>query len=298
MRVVNICTDDWANFSHANAKALRSIGVKCHDYKQNRHIFNYTEESIIKPIEAIDFNEYDVIQIFHSDLRCLEFVKGLNKKIVVYHTGTPYRERPQFMNEQFNPYVSISFSDHLEFHKLGAKNYTYIATAIDTDYIKYVDNGIVDKIRFAHYPSNEGVKGTKEIIRMMQGIDCYFNHSTFRKDYAQQLQRMADCDVYIELFNKEIGGKEYGHYGVTAFEAAALGRMVITQCPYKELYKQYYNAELPFFICNNEKKFKETISNIIDSPMINEYKREMREWIEQYHSLEATGKYILKHLEE
>ena len=47
MKILNICQNDWANFSHDNANALRSVGIYCVDLKEQPHKFQYPEESKI-----------------------------------------------------------------------------------------------------------------------------------------------------------------------------------------------------------------------------------------------------------
>ena len=39
MKVLNISTNDWANYSYSNAVALRSVGVKCDGLKIYPHSF-------------------------------------------------------------------------------------------------------------------------------------------------------------------------------------------------------------------------------------------------------------------
>lgn len=67
-RVLNIASNDYANMSHNNARALRSVGVDCFDYTLNLHPFNYEEQSeLLTREELISMvNKFDVIQIFHS----------------------------------------------------------------------------------------------------------------------------------------------------------------------------------------------------------------------------------------
>ncbi len=45
IRVFNIASNDYANMSHNNANALRSIGVYCNDYALSIHPFGYTSQS-------------------------------------------------------------------------------------------------------------------------------------------------------------------------------------------------------------------------------------------------------------
>jgi hypothetical protein len=298
MKVLNLALDDYANFSHTNAAALRSVGVQCKDLKIMRHPFQYETQSERATVAEMQrqIKGADVIQIMHTWPDALEMCKNLKKKrVVVYHTGTTYRTAPEKWNDVFNPYVSMCFTDQCEFIGLGAKNEMYIATAVDVKNTPVPVRPVKKPLEFAHFPSNPEVKGTKEIINMMQRLvlETYFifNVSGAKVSHPGQIERMGKCDVYIELFKPTLNGKPYGCFGVSAFEAAALGRIVVTQNIHEAAYAKVY-GNCPLRITNTEQEFIDCIERLLGTPnqVLEEIQKETRAWMERNHSFEATGK--------
>ena len=109
-RVLNLASNDYANMSHNNAKALRSIGVDCFDYVLNPHPFGYESQSeIVRRQEIISMvNKFDIIQIFHSCSMILNLVNmgKFKGKLVVYHSGSRYRARIYYDLIGGSPYTS------------------------------------------------------------------------------------------------------------------------------------------------------------------------------------------------
>lgn len=301
LKILNVCSDDYANFSYENCKALKSIGMNCCSVKTMAHVFNYNEESEILNTNKINdlINQYDIIQFFHSDTTFLNIAVKFKKKIIVYHTGSNYRSRPSHFNSYFNPHVIMSFTDQCEFMSLGAKNVQYIATAIDVKSIDKFGHEIKKPFKVAHFPSNAEVKGTSKILEMLSKVKNEFilDVSTKIVSHPEQWKRMNDCDIYIELFKPELNGKPYGCYGVTAFEAAAAGKVVITQNINPHVYADAY-GECPFIICNTEKEFIDNMERIVSlSPdELSELQTKTYNWVKNNHGYRATGEYILKHL--
>ncbi len=306
MKILNISTDDYSNFAHENAKALRSVGVDCDDIKFIKHPFGYESESKVvdELIARIRIQNADTIQIFHSDLDILKLVRlfdDYNKKIVVYHTGSRYRSNPIKYNSAFNPIIDASFTDQCEFMNLGAKNLKYIATAIDTRQIGSFGHEVKKPVKIGHYPSNSEVKGTNEILNMLSKLDHEFilNCSTNIVNHKEQYKRMDDCDIYIELFKPELNGKPYGCFGVTAFEAAAAGKVVVTQNFNEDVYKNEY-GECPFIICNSENQFLFNMNKLLSMPIaeVNDLQTKTYKWVNEKHSYKATGERLCKILQE
>jgi hypothetical protein len=304
MRVLNITQDDYANFQHENANALRSIGVDCIDVKTVLHPFGYeTQSKIVSDAEIKNLiKEADIVQIFHSDLNMLELTHGIDmsgKKLIVYHTGSRYRSRPEYINKYFNDRVYASFTDQCEFMELGAKNLKYIATAINDNGIKTFSHAVEKPYVIGHYPSNPEVKGTDKILEMLNNFNGQFvlKYSTQSVSHSEQMKRLSDCDIYIELFKPELNGRPYGCYGVTAFEAAMAGKIVITQNIHKKAYEDAYGF-CPFYLCNTEKEFMRTIEMILsmDITTLSGVQSMTYEYIKQKHNYKATGEYILKHI--
>jgi len=110
MRICNISFDDYSNFSHDNANALRSVGIDCKDFKRVKHPFDYGTESKVATTEEIkrEISKADIVQLFHSDSTWLDLAWSLGKRVFVYHTGTTYRMNPIHCNSIFNNKVLFS----------------------------------------------------------------------------------------------------------------------------------------------------------------------------------------------
>ena len=305
MKILNCCMSDWANLSHNNAIALRSVGIDCEDVKQNHHTFNYDSESNLLNINAIKskIENADLVQIFHTDVTMLHLCKEVgHNNIFVWHTGTNYRQESQRMNDEFNPYVKKSFMDEGEFYNLGAINPIYIAAAIDTNKIKPIERKIDYSI--GHYPSNSKVKGSDNIDYVVDllkfAYDSIIDYTTNRAivKHSSQLKRMQECDIYVELFAPEQNGFNYGHFGVTAMEAAALGKIVVTCHCSEDVYKNEYGVNTPFYVITGEKGLYKILESLIKKTPeeIKTIQNETREWLVKYHSIEATGLRMKKHI--
>jgi hypothetical protein len=279
---------------------LNSIGIKSKCLTLSSHPFGYEKQAIkvglMGMMEAIESAE--VIIIGHSSIHLLkslsEQLKG--KRVWVLHTGTPYRQNHEIMNEAFNPIVELTLTDSPEFMTLGAKNIHYIAGAIDTDEIQFSTHKN-DELTFAHYPSNHVNKGTKEIKQMMMDYAIKFVCDEAVVPHKENLKRISECDVYIELFAPKQRDKVYGSFGVTAFEAAAMGKVVITNSLYDSVYEATYGPS-ELVIANTESDFKGCIHQLIQLQSLDDLKQRNRFWIEKTHSYSATGTYLNTLLEK
>lgn len=299
MKVLNCCQHDWANFSHDNANALRSAGIYCVDVKEHSHRFNYDNESKIFSSNKIleQMNLCDVVQIFHSDLKMLNLCKIAEKKrIIVWHTGTYYRKESEKLNKEFNPFVEKSILALGEFYGKGAKNQQYMVGAIDTNKIKPSDLFHLP-YKIAHYPSNSTVKGSDTIEEIARKLFNKFSHkftfklSTRLVPYHEQLKRISECDIYIELFAPKQDGYNYGSWGITALEAAAMGKIVVTNHTTENVYNKTYGRKTPFIIANTKNELLEKLEKLINKNPedIRKIQSETRSWVEKYHSYKATG---------
>jgi hypothetical protein len=296
MKILNLSYDDYANFAHENANALRSVGIDVMDLKKIKHPFSYDSESKIATSSEIKraIEKSDLIQLFHTDSTWLKYAYDLGKRVVVYHTGTTYRQNSEFCNKIFNSYVERCFTDQCEFIGLGMKNETYIATAINTEKFKPIHKEVSDPYLIAHYPSNKFVKGTDKISEMLSKIEgANFTINTERVSHENQIMRMNLCDIYIELFAPKQGEKQYGCFGVTAFESAALGK--ITNNSNQKAYSDAY-GKCSLLIANTEEEFMNFLNVLIDmQPFeIISLQQEARNWVVEKHSYQATGNYLKK----
>lgn len=294
-KVLNLSSNDYANMAHNNANALRSIGVICEDLTLNSHVFGYTEESKVVDRQYIvnHVNNYDVVQVFHSCPVMLSLVEiaGFKGKLIVYHSGSRYRGESEWYNTVFNPIVYRCITDQTEFMSLGGKDIAYLAPHTD---LKPVDKRKEGKLIVGHYPSNAIVKGTKEIREMLEPFKDDFE---IRIDetilpHEENLKRIAECHIYIELFKPELNGKPYGCFGVTAFEATALGCLVITNDLNKEVYENVFTRH-DFLIANDKETFRQVllVTSMLKTETFND---RFHKNFYNKHSIEATGKRILE----
>jgi len=292
-RILNVTSNDWANHSYHNLKSLKAAGVDVEGCKIYPHSFGYTEQlPIVTKQEMQDkiFNGgYDVIQIFNSDPLVPILMKGYKGKVVVHHTGTRYRENPSELNRIFNPIVWKTIHCHSEFFGHGAINENLVTVTIDVDKFTPEYDTRKDFV-FAHYPSDPKVKGTATISRVAERAGVNFKYSAQRVNHEENIERMRDCDVYIELHNPTINGKKYGHFGNTALEAAAMGKVVVTQNLTPEIYEQEY-GEHAMFLARDENHLFDILTylNGLSVEEMTALKKASRKWVREKHSFKAQG---------
>lgn len=299
IKILNISHTDWANFQYDNMMALRSVGLNCDSVTVCQHPFyeNQSESHDLKNIKEM-IRDYDVIQFFHDNVglyvQLVPYLTG--KRVFVYHTSSYYRANFKHVNN-----VMFEAEKHVacmpEFVHLHPKS-IYMVGAIDTEKIKPM--GFESVYKFAHFPSNPKVKGTETIFSAFQELDlssefCFHTDSVPHKS---QLSRIDDCEVYIEMCTeKDNLGSVYGNFGITALEAAALGKIVITQCRDIDVYLNVYGS-CPFDLINSKDKLKRTIlswSNY-EADHLRGQQKSTREWVVKNHSYKATGDYFIKNV--
>lgn len=268
MRVLNLSSVDYANMAHENANALRSVGVECHDFTNSSHVFKYASQSQKITYQEIAniYRSYDVIQIFHS-CPTLYAIVNSHPNVIIYHSGTRYRQDKTTFDKMYEG--RAIFTDQCEF-LLHNESFKYIAP--HTTLTKQV-KAPGSKLRIAHYPSNYITKGTKDIQAMLKAFEDHFiiDINTNKEPHDTNIRRIAQCDIYIELFKPYQDGKPYGCFGVTAFEATALGCLVITNNINKKAYEDAYGSH-SFLTPNTKEQFMNTLVSLADQ-------REKFEWI-------------------
>lgn len=294
--ILNLACDDYANYSHDNARALRSIGIDCIDLVTHPRV-NYTYETssdVCTKEKMIPYiQRADVVQVMHSHTALFDLAKQHCKgQVIIYHTGSRYRDDPEYFNNRFAGHKTVS--DQTEFMHLG--DHKYIVSPVEFERAPLY-NGLKKKI--GHYPSNVEVKGTASIIKMLKPFDFDWLFDSHIVPHDEQLQRIAACDIYIELFKPILNGHEYGCFGVSALEAAAMGKIVVTNNLYPNAYKDAYGT-CPLTIANTEEQFKYVIDGLLkmNKKMFVDLQKETFEIMRENHSFEATGNKIAQMIYE
>ena len=293
-RVVNLCADDWANFVYDNTGALKTLGFDVVGLKLRAHDFNYPQQlpvsTLIKMKEAI--KRADFVQLFFNKGLYNSLAQDLkDKKIIIWYASSDFRAHKESYLKTFNPVVYKSVVALGEFWGIGAKDEVFMIGAVNTN--KLIPSNYIPQKPFkaAHYPSNPIVKGTETINWLMGKIpEIQYTTSNDRVPYDEQIKRILACDIYIELFNPTINGQKYGSFGITALEAAALGKVVVTQNLSKEVYEQTYGPS-PLIYCVDEKDFILKLRKLsyMTPAELHTLQRDTREWVVDHHSYFETG---------
>ena len=306
-KVTFFCRSDIANLSNEFAKSLRAVGVagakaiqltKTPTYVWPDHYMTpvVSPEDMRKIIE-----ESDIICYMHSQTPGVG-VPLADKKVMVFHGGTDYRKGSGHFNRMFNKVVDLTLIQTCGLFGKGAKAQTWMLPAIDTGYLKPRFNKTTDKIVIGHHPSGHG-KGTgriAEAIRIIKMFDHLNKRLEWRLDggevtWEKNIERMAECDIYIESLaqDKIIGQRD--DWSVQALEAAALGCVVVTNFECCERYKVEY-GECGLQIANGQHELFAIIKNLLEisNDELYDLKLETRKWVEERHGLVATGKRFLE----
>lgn len=296
MKILNLSVNDWANFAYDNSQSLNAIGHSCVSVVLQKHRFVYEKTSRVVTKKQIiaAMPQADCIQIFHSAISLAPILSSYRKPIIVYYTGTSYRQDPKASHRAFDSISSATVCALPELYVEALKHIKDPIYMVGGTFVpEQVSFLTPNKLRIAHYPSNPKVKGTETFRPLFNELlrKCHAHISTDIVDYRRQIQRIENCDVYVEMMAAKQGICDYGSFGITALEAAARGKIVLTNCIHDEIYTQHY-GESPFLFCNTLQELRRVLEELIDSNNIQENKRYLHELFISKHSYAATGKYI------
>ena len=113
---------------------------------------------------------------------------------------------------------------------------------------------------------------------------------TPRVSWKRNLRRMSRCDIYIESLNIDSTSDNQHDWSLTALEAAALGKIVITNFRNQQRYEKEY-GECGLLVANSKKELENILLKLIHSSpeQLIELQRKTRKWVETHHSLKAIG---------
>jgi hypothetical protein len=313
--VLFLTYDDNCNTGYRFWMCAKYLGLNAVMFKGKAHPFGYPMQAPIhpslsnKPVSASPtmVPAGGIESLIHSAkvvhlIASFYPIAAINWKgcfVVAQHGGTVYRQHPDECNNVFEQigvrHTIIQCPDLLG---LGAKNEHWIYYPVDTVKLQPdFSRKHPDKLIIGHFPSNPEVKGTatiekviKELYKKYPGKFTYIG-STEQVSWKDNLDRMRKCDIIIEGCNVKQGNKNYGTFGNTALEAAALGCIVATHDIFTENYIKEHGIKYPLIISNNE----ETLYNNIESLILSKdddilkLKKAAREWAENNHSIPVTA---------
>jgi glycosyltransferase involved in cell wall biosynthesis len=314
--VLLLTQHDWANSVYRLSKCLEMLGLNVVAFKGEKHLFDYPDELPIHPaIEGRPPNTYHYVphlKAYADQAKALHFctstfidsgVDPFSKNIVIQHGGTMYRVVHPYLNSFYNHFVDATILQTPDLLGLGADKEILITSSVQADAIKPRYRRIKkDKIVIGHFPRHPKVKGSHRILETLDalletdlGKKFEYVYSTDTVSWPDNLKRMAKCDVIMETCRPEQHGRKFGEWGNTALEAAALGKIVITNSLSIDAYIQEYGKP-ELLIANNKRELESKLLNVFDWPaeFLAQKKRKTRKWVEDNHSIEATGKRLWK----
>jgi len=326
--VLFLTYNDWANTGWKFIQCARRLGLKCMGFKGNYHPYFYPEQTPIHPSmqDAVRMHEHapmfknhelkpfaENAQIIHytsSHFIDVGLTDYFSKNIVFQHSGREYRVWHEPINELYNQIANATIIQMPDLLGLGAKNEHLIYFPVDTDFIKpNFDRIDSKKIVVGHFPSQPELKGTADIIEMIKDIcrekavaDRLAWHGGFDLEeykrifaYYDNLAMISECDIFLDTCAEIAYGKPYGEWGNTAFEAAAMGKIVITNSLNFHHYEREY-GDCELIIANTISELREKLLDVLSWPdeKIYRKKRASRMWVQSNHSFDATAHRLWK----
>lgn len=301
MRVLLIGIRDWAYVGYTLSKCLQAVGVEADMLVEKPYPF--------RPGCAIPFfGDLTKVKRYAESADIIQFMQGhwvdtgvdlSKKRVFVYYGGSTYRLKPKELSTHFNTIVEKSIIQTGDLFGLGANNEVWLLPAVDTEMLKPVYKRTNSKIIIGHFPSSTA-KSTPQINNIVQqlmpkyGGKFEYISNTEVLSWDKHIERVSKCDIYIEACspiqnfqNKQL---KYGEWGVSAIEAAALGKIVITHFLSHKKYEQVYGQH-ELCVANTPSDIAvhlESLLELSDDELLKRRKA-TRSWVEKFHSFKAVG---------
>lgn len=263
-------------------------------------------------------------QSFYDDVRDLEYLKRLGKKIVVFFMGSEQRWSNAFGQElnMFgipNPYLRLSTEEFLFKIKALKSTLRYVRNVEKYADVIYslpnqsqlslrpyshfyipVDTGsIFEKPQqrkipvIAHAPSNRALKGTDIVLNTLEKLKSEgvkFETCLIEKvAHSEAIKMYTESDIVIDQLFTPSGGK-------LAREGLAAGKVVLSSL--RRDYIDKIPADCPIIDVNPETLYDELKKIILDYPRRVELAKKGRSFVEKYHEVRVLCRDILRKLEK
>jgi len=285
--------NDWANLGYMFSRCLRAVGVPSCAVAYRPHEFYDEQATILQSNDEylLYAGSAEAVVLMHSEPMRIQaphtFKVYQDREIWVFHGGTAYRRNYKMLNQIFQD-VKGTLIQTGDLLGLGAVNEHWILPpfneCIKPDY-KYRGH------KFAHFPRHPQIKGSDVIQQTLSGKSFACDAKLLKWD--DNIRRMRECDIYIEQLAPPY------EWGITALEAAALGKVVITQFQSLGRYEQEY-GDCELIVANNAEELKEAVEMVSgwSRARLQHKKRRTRRWVEKNHSYLAVGRRLKKLLNE
>ena len=306
MRVLFLCNRDFANLGYLFAECLRAndVSALCMKTMYSPRQPASGQGVIIKNRAHLQafVEPADVIIWMHSQWVSLDGMDLTGKKLGVFHGGTKYRRGANRVNKFFNPKMDFTLTQSTEGTMLnrGAKNEHWIFPPVDTDRLRPESYDIGEKLIIGHFPSQPKAKGSSHINVVMKRLreEPIAEHFTYiyggsLVPWRRNIINLAYCDVYIDSIT-------HAGWGLAVLEAAALGTIAVAGFGLRKEYEELYGyCPLPDLAAKDTEGLYNHIKELIltDHDILVQKKKEYRQWVEKYHTIEFIVKELKRILD-
>jgi len=302
--VVFLSKGDWANVGSHLAESLRRVGVSAKSWANWHLRIDYPiKSSIYTEWEEVekDVTEAKVVWVMHGQ------VFGLRKSYIrkdhlvcAFHGGPPLLQMQEgggvdqgffgrYTRRDLHPVHFIQHPKLFDDCYFLEKRHL-LSPPVDIERLKPNYFNGKGKVVVGHFPRNTGTglitKGYEKVLEVLNKKILPYVVNTDFIDWDKHCNRISNCDIYIEKLSIILR-----EWGMSALEAAALGKIVLTQFTHRETYEKYYGKSpiISFFTREELKKVLQELATW-DGERIRQKQTETRQWAEKHHSFEAVGK--------
>ncbi len=311
--VLHVCKWDWANTGYRFVKCMEMVGLNVIALKGIKHKYDYPDQTAVTPqlggkvysrhpitIKAPELKplaESAKVIHFHASTFVDMGVDLTKKKVVVQHGGSTYRKAPDDCDKVFNEFANVTIMQFPMYMVHNPVNPVLVYYPVDTDRLQ-PDFTRKGKLRIGHFPSTGIAKGTEhieEVCCSLSKLPDYKDRFEYTIDtnnlpWDRHMERMNQYDIIIETVKDVYHGQKFGEWGNTALEAAALGKIVVTNCHSSELYRREY-GDCALQIANDRPQLMDTLKRLLylTDKEIGALRHESRQWAEDKHGMKPTA---------
>lgn len=329
--VLFLSLQDSASSGWDLCKCLRLLGLTTQMLQGKRHVFEYTDQAPVYPlIDSKCYKlRYEILgspfivkiedEYINKLIEQSKFIVWHGCTLVVSNAVTPdkmkhsapfaigrnYRRDPISCGQHFRKCSSMLASTPDLYgisHHTKNKDVLLQWPIHLEKYPAFYEFENPEKIIVGHFPSNTKAKNTLAIVSAIEELESdeqvkdKFEYIGLRGHggtvpWPEHVKRYRRCDVYIESLQLEVEGSKCGTWGVTCFEAAASGCIIVTNQLYADVYKKEY-GDCPVYIANSEEEITAQVKKLVlmDRETLLAEKKKTRKWVERNHGYWGTAK--------
>ena len=229
--------------------------------------------------------KYDVFHFAGNSLANgmdIPFWKLLGKKIIIHYHGSEIRNKMQPWFHRFADATFVSTPDLLKFAP-GSK---WLPNPVKIE--NYMSATPLPNL-ITHAPSNPLLKGTSEIIKVLNTIPDIKFDIISGVPYEEALRHYRESTIVIDQI-------KIGWYGMVSLECMAIGTPVM--CYISEDLKYYLPEPLPLFLTSAE-TLESDIPYLLHNPELQSKQIQAGyNYVTNVHNPKNIAKLIIKSLEE